>query len=166
MASYGFAQAYKDYRKAHPIPLGSGTLIGRTIAEGGPVHIPDTVSDPLFAEQEARKVGGFRTMLGVPLLREGTPIGVLAVTRAVPRELASKRIELLRQFRRPGRDGRQGGAHDYLNDFKEALEQQTATSELLRIISTSPTDLKKVLDTVAKKPLYQLCVRRCAHLAA
>jgi signal transduction histidine kinase/CheY-like chemotaxis protein/HAMP domain-containing protein len=97
-ASYGFPQAYKDYRKAHLIPLGSGTLIGRTIAEGHPVQIPDALADPLYAQQEVRKLAGFRTMLGVPLLREGTPIGVLMVTRSQPREFTRKQIDLLATF--------------------------------------------------------------------
>ena len=60
----------------NPVPLGRGTVTGRTVVEGKAVQIPDVLADPEFKFTGAAKIGGMRTMLGVPLLREGMPIGV------------------------------------------------------------------------------------------
>jgi GAF domain-containing protein len=133
VATYGFSEDYKNYRKGHPISLGPGSVIGRTIAEGHPVQIPDALADPHYAEQEARRLGGFRTMLGVPLLREGTPIGVLVVTRKVPREFTPKQIELVATFADQAVIAIENvrlfdEVQARTREVTEGLEQQTATA--------------------------------------
>ena len=72
--------------------------MGRTISEGKTVHIQDVLADPEYKQLEAQKIGAFRTMLGVPLLREGTPIGVLALTRSTVLPFTEKQIELIETF--------------------------------------------------------------------
>ena len=89
------AQAFMD---THPIPAGRGSAVGRTILERKVVHIADVLADPEFTFGEAAKIGGVRTMLGVPLLREGTPIGVIVLQRGTVRPFKQKQIDLAETF--------------------------------------------------------------------
>jgi len=97
-AHNGFSLEYQEYVEQHPIAPGRGTLVARTALEGAPVHIPDVLADPEYTWHEGRRLAGFRAMLGVPLLREGNRIGVMAVTRASPQPFTTKQIELLTTF--------------------------------------------------------------------
>ena len=97
-ANFGFAPEFKEWIDQHLIEPGRNTLVGRTALEGRAVHIPDVLADPEFTWFEAIKRGGFRTMLGVPLLREGTPIGVINLVRTVVRPFNDKQIELVSTF--------------------------------------------------------------------
>src|SRR5215467_14236316 len=98
LTSYGYSPEYEEYAKNHPIVPGRNTLVGRTALEGTIVHIPDAVADPEYTWHEARELLGFRTMLGVPLLREGTPIGVMSLTRLTVQPFTDKQIELVTTF--------------------------------------------------------------------
>ena len=98
LANFGFDSSYKDWRKSRPITPGRGSIVGRTFLEKKPTQILDVLADPEFTEMEAQKRGGFRTMLGVPLMREGEPIGILVMTRATPRLFTQKQIELVATF--------------------------------------------------------------------
>jgi two-component system NtrC family sensor kinase len=71
VASYGQSPEFQAYMATHPIPAGRGSVVGRTVMQGGIVHIPDVLADPDFKMTGAAKVGGIHTMLGVPLLRDG-----------------------------------------------------------------------------------------------
>jgi signal transduction histidine kinase/putative methionine-R-sulfoxide reductase with GAF domain len=97
-ASNNASAAYVRYASEHPIPPGRGSLIGRTALECRTVHLPDCLADPDFTFQEYQAVGKFRTMLGVPLLREGVPIGVIALMRAIVEPFTDKQIELVTTF--------------------------------------------------------------------
>src|SRR5262249_24527278 len=97
-AHNGFSPDYQDYLKQHPIPPGRGTLVARTALEVVPVHIPDVLADPEYTWHEGRKLAGFRAMLGVPLLREGNCIGVMAMTKSVPQPFTDKQIEIVSTF--------------------------------------------------------------------
>jgi signal transduction histidine kinase/CheY-like chemotaxis protein/HAMP domain-containing protein len=97
-SSYGFGPDYRDYMKQQAITLGKGTLVGRTALTGKVVHIPDILEDPDYVWAESQRRGGFRTMLGVPLLRQSVCVGVLAMTRPEPRPFAAKQIDLLATF--------------------------------------------------------------------
>jgi two-component system, NtrC family, sensor kinase len=98
IASYGYSPEYAAFMKSRPIKLGRGTLCGRTVLEGRTLHIPDVLADPEYTFVEGQKVGNWRTALGVPLLREGTPIGVLLLTRRLVRPFTDKQIELVTTF--------------------------------------------------------------------
>ena len=97
-ASYGFATDYREWMKSQSITIGRETLVGRTAFQGHTVHIPDVLADPEYVWAESIQRGGFRTMLGVPLLREGVPIGVIAACRSTVQPFTDKQIGLLTTF--------------------------------------------------------------------
>src|SRR5262245_43560048 len=97
VACYGYSPAHKAYMDQHQIPSGRGSLVGRVMLEGRAVHIHDVLADREYTFG-ARKVGGGRTMLGVPLLRQGRPIGVINLQRKTVRPFTTKQIELVETF--------------------------------------------------------------------
>jgi two-component system, NtrC family, sensor kinase len=96
--AYGFSPEFMDYVKDVPVELGRGTVHGRALLEGKIIHIADVLADPEYTWAQAQRLGGFRTILGVPMLREGVPIGVLALTRSEVRAFSDKQIELVSTF--------------------------------------------------------------------
>jgi signal transduction histidine kinase len=97
-ASHGFTDDYRTYMELQQIAPGRGTLVGRTALDAAAVHIPDVLADPDYTWAESQKRGGFRAMLGIPLMREGTPVGVLALTRSAATPFTVKQIELVTTF--------------------------------------------------------------------
>jgi two-component system NtrC family sensor kinase len=93
-ASYGVSREYGEFLASHPAGIDGGTVSGRVLLEHKIVHIPDVLADPEYTYSAGQKIGGYRTMLGVPLLREGTPIGVIALQRKTVRPFTNKQIEL------------------------------------------------------------------------
>jgi signal transduction histidine kinase len=152
-ASHGFSDEYRAFIKRNPISPGRTTLVGRTALTAHTVHLPDCLADPEYRWFESQKIGGFRTMLGVPLLREGSPIGVLALTRSEVQPFSDSEIALVRTFADQAVIAIENvRLFDEVNartrDLSEALEQQTATSEVLRVISSSPGDLQPVFQAI------------------
>jgi signal transduction histidine kinase len=96
--AYGFSDEFMDYVKDIPIELDRGTASGRALLEGRVIHIADVKNDPDYKWVEAQKLGDYRTILAVPMLREGVPIGVLAVTRSEVRPFTDKQLELVATF--------------------------------------------------------------------
>jgi signal transduction histidine kinase len=98
VANCGHPPAFQEYMDTHPIPAGRGSVVGRSVLEKKVVQIPDVQADLEYAFVEAAKFGGVRTMLGVPLLRDGTPIGVVVLQRREVRPFSDKQIELVTTF--------------------------------------------------------------------
>ena len=96
--SYGFPTAFAEYVKDRPVELRRDTATGRALVEGKVVHIPDVEADLDYTWKEAQQLGGFRTLLGVPMMREGVPVGVLTLTRTDARPFTDKQIELVSTF--------------------------------------------------------------------
>jgi GAF domain-containing protein len=96
--SYGFPTAFAEYVKDRPVELGRDTATGRALLEGRVIHIPDVQADADYTWNEAQRLGGFRTLLGVPMLRESVPVGVLTLTRTDVRPFTDKQIELVSTF--------------------------------------------------------------------
>jgi signal transduction histidine kinase len=96
--AYGFSPEFIDYVKDIPIELERGTAHGRALLEGKVIHIHDVLNDPEYTWTKAQELGNFRTMLAVPMMREGVPIGVLGLTRSEVRPFTEKQIELLTTF--------------------------------------------------------------------
>ena len=98
IASHGYSEKYAEYMRTHPIKPSLGSVLGRAVLQGQIVHVADVEADPDYALTEARKIGGFRTVLGVPLMRERTPIGIIMLTRSEMRPFTDKQVELVTTF--------------------------------------------------------------------
>src|SRR4029453_7141181 len=132
---------------------GRETCTGRVLLEGRPVQIPDCEADPEYKAPDVLRAGGNRAMLGVPLLREGLPIGVLTLTRSTARPFTDKQIELATTFADQAVIAIENvrlfdEVQARTRDLSEALEQQTATSEVLKVISSSQGELQAVFDSM------------------
>jgi signal transduction histidine kinase/putative methionine-R-sulfoxide reductase with GAF domain len=155
--SFGFPADYLEFVRSipHPVPVDRGSIIGRTLIEGKAVPIADVLSDPEYAYLESQKKGGFRTMLGVPLLREGTPIGVLLLGRPSVQPFTTKQIQLAETFADQAVIAIENvrlfdEVQARTRDLTESLQQQTATADVLKVISRSTFDLQAVLDTLTE----------------
>jgi len=145
-------------RSYYPQPPGRNTAVARAIATGEVSCIPDVLTDPDYQFPAASAGGGFRSILAVPLLREGKPVGGIAVGRPEPGHFPDSQVALLQTFADQAviaienvRLFNELGARN--RDLTEALEQQTATSDILRVISQSQTDVQPVFDTIVRSVL-------------
>jgi signal transduction histidine kinase len=96
--SFGFSREFMDYVRGVPVTSDQGSATGRALLKGVVVHIPDVQADPDYSFNEALRLGDYRTLLSVPMLREGTPVGVITLTRSEARPFADKQIELVTTF--------------------------------------------------------------------
>jgi signal transduction histidine kinase/CheY-like chemotaxis protein len=96
--AYGFSPEFVDYARTVPVEPERGSVTGRALLERRVIHIPDVQADPDYTWSEARRLGGFRTILGVPMLRDSAALGVLALTRSEVRPFTDKQIELVSTF--------------------------------------------------------------------
>jgi GAF domain-containing protein len=157
--SYGFSPAYLEYVEDIPVKPGRDTGTGRALFEGKVIHISDVLTDPDFTWKEGQRLGGFRTVLGVPMLHEGVAVGVLALTRSAVRPFSDEQIALVENFAAQAASAIENARlldelRQRTTDVTEALEQQTATSEVLRVISSTPGDLQPVFATMLEKAVH------------
>src|SRR5262249_41289037 len=97
-ASYRHTPEFDELAKTQTYAPGRGGVVGRVLLEGKSVQIPDVLADPEYAFRELARMGNYRTILGVPLLREGLPIGLLSMHRAAVRPFTERQIELAETF--------------------------------------------------------------------
>jgi two-component system, NtrC family, sensor kinase len=147
-ASVGMSTELKDELEHTPFKPGRGSVISRALLERTTVQVLDAQTDPEYRLSKAQKVGGYRTIMAAPLLREGTPIGVFGVGRYSVRPFTKKQIELLTTF--ADQAGIAIENSRLLNELHESLQQQTATSEVLQVISSSPGELRPVFEAMLK----------------
>src|SRR5262249_26600263 len=145
-ASYGVTPELHEQLKMVKFEPNRSTVAGRILLEGKVVHVHDVRSDAEYNLTSVVEMTGVRTVLGVPLLREATPIGMLFVTRRAVRPFTERQIELATTFADQAviaiENTRLFDAEQQrTRELTESLEQQTATSDVLRVISSSPTDI-------------------------
>ena len=153
-ATFGYSKELKDELERLPFRSGTETITGRALLARAPVHILDAQTDPGYELTKAQKLGGYRTILAAPMLREGEPIGVIGLGRHSVRPFTQRQIELLATFADQAVIAIENAR--LLNELRESLEQQTATSKVLDVISRSAFDLRAVFDAVVESSV-RLC---------
>ena len=153
VASDGSLHEHKERMEREPLKPGRGSIVGRVVLEGKTVHHIDALSDPNPEVANRSRSGNVRSVLGVPLLREGTPIGVLLLQRCIVQPFTDKEIALAETFADQAVIAIENvrlfeAEQQRAGELQEALAGQTATSEILRVISRSPTDVQPVFDSI------------------
>ena len=147
VAQVGFPPDFLEYMQSLRLKVQRGSISGRAALEGKIIHAVDVLADPEYVLLDAQKVGGFRTALGVPLMREGTPIGTMFLSRATVEPFTQQEIDLVTSFADQAviaiENTRLLNELQRTDDLSEALEQQTATSEVLKVISVRPANLSR-----------------------
>src|SRR5262245_21209506 len=155
VANYGMSPEFIAVFERIPFKAGRDSVMGRALLERKPVHIADAQTDPDYKLATAQKIRG-RSLLGVPLMREGTPVGVIAFARYAVKPFTDKQIELVETFADQAVIAMENvrlfdEVQARTDDLSESLEQQTATSEVLRVISSSPGELEPVFQAMLEK---------------
>src|SRR5262245_44433067 len=160
VAFSGFQDDYKDFMKAHSVRIDRGSISARSVIEARIIHVHDVLADPEFTMFEAQIRGGFRTGLAVPLLRERTPIGAFFLTRPTVDPFTQQQIDLVQTFADQAviaientrlfeaEQTRTRELTERTQELTETLDYQTATSDVLNVISRSPSNLQPVLDAI------------------
>jgi two-component system NtrC family sensor kinase len=153
-AGYGISHALQEYMDRTPIKAGRGSAGGRALLERATIHIPNARTDPDY-QLASPQIGGFHTLVAGPLMREGTPIGVLVLARRLMRPFTDRQIELLTTFADQAVIAIENvrlfdEVQARTEELSESLRQQTATADVLKVISRSTFDLKSVLQTLVE----------------
>jgi GAF domain-containing protein len=160
--------AFVKHCVEHPIRPGRGSITGRTALEKRTIHVPDCLTDPEYTLLDFQEVAGHRTMLGVPLLRDDVVIAVIVLLRNAVRPFTDKQIELVTTFADQALIAIENvrlfeAEQQRTHELSEALEQQTATSEVLGVISKSPGDLEPVFNTMLANATH-ICEAKFGNL--
>src|SRR5438105_7163356 len=167
-AGFALSPEHEQVLKRRIERPGRDTCVGRALMEGKTIHIIDAQADPEYKWPENLNVGVSRSMLGVPLVREGLPIGVLVVTRSSVRPFTEKQIELIETFADQAVIAIENvrlfeAEQQRTRELAESLEQQTATADVLKVISSSPGELEPVFQAMLENAV-RLCAAQFAML--
>ncbi len=159
--NYNFPPDWVEYSRAFRTFAGRGSISGRALLDGKAVQVADVEADSEYTYQEQQKKSGYRTFLAVPLLRNGQPVVLLNLARTSVRPFTEKQIELVSTFADQAVIAIENArlfneVQARTNDLSESLQQQTATAEILSVISSSPGDLAPVFEAMLSKAMH-LC---------
>jgi signal transduction histidine kinase len=159
--NYNFPPDWVEYSRAFRTFAGRGSISGRALLDGKAVQVADVEADSEYTYQEQQKKSGYRTFLAVPLLRNGQPVVLLNLARTSVRPFTEKQIELVSTFADQAVIAIENArlfneVQARTNDLSESLQQQTATAEILSVISSSPGDLAPVFEAMLSKAM-NLC---------
>src|SRR6516165_5161212 len=154
-ANCGFPPAYEAFLKGVALSPGRATVTGRAALEGHAVHVVDILADPEYDIPETYGLGKSRTVLSVPLLREKVPIGMITVARQRVEPFTNKQVELVTTFADQAVIAIENvrlfdEVQAQKRELSDALKHQTATSEVLNVITRSPTDAQPVFDAIVQ----------------
>jgi signal transduction histidine kinase len=157
VSTRGWSEAeLEDAKRSYPKPPDATMITGRVVLSGQPQVIRDTRADPGY-DQATAGIALWRRMMAAPLLKEGAVVGVLVLAWSEPGEVQRHELDLLRTFADQAVIAIENVR--LINETREALEQQTATAEVLQVISSSPTDVQPVFDAIAERAMT-LCEAR------
>ena len=159
--NYNFGPDWVEFASRWAIQPGRGSVGGRVLQQRAPVQVADVFADPEYTFLDPAKKAGYRTLLGVPLLREGNPIGVITLGRKRVAPFTDKQVELVSTFADQAVIAIENvrlfeAEQQRTRELSESLEQQMATSEILRAISSSPGELEPVFQAILTNTL-RLC---------
>jgi GAF domain-containing protein len=147
-AESGCTQPFIDFMQANPIRPGRATITGRVFMDGKPVHVADVQHDPEYNFGQAPTIGAYRAVLAVPLMRDGAVEGVLLLGRPEPGPFSLRQIDLVQTFADQAVIAIENAR--LFNETKEALERQTATAGILKVIASSPSDVQPVFEAIVR----------------
>ena len=154
-ATYGMPPEFDAYMAGRPISLTRETVTGRAVVECRTVHVPDVLADPDYAMTDTQRVGGYRAIVGVPLLREGRPIGIIVSMRREPRPFTDKQMHLVATFADQAVIAIENArlfeeVQARTRELSQSVRELRALSEVTQTV-TSTLDLETVLTTIVAK---------------
>jgi len=153
-ATYGLSPEFEKHLQSLALRPDGRSVVGRCLQAGETIYVPDLIANPEYANRQATELGGYRGLLCVPLMRDRTPIGVLMIAHTSRRKFSSQQIALAANFAAQAVIAIENTR--LLNELRESLQQQTATADVLKVISRSPGELQPVFNAMLEHAV-QLC---------